>query len=288
MPRQRKRRAKVNYDAIIEQTMQLENKRAVGYCRVSTKEQVAKNGEEKMSLEHQKDAIIRWTVYKGYDLVDMYMEKGESGAKEDRTELTRLLKDAEEGKFDVVVVYTPDRFSRKVRIAMETYYKLKDLGIGIVILNPEIDTRTVVGEMMFNLLSYFAEMDREDIRKKTKLGREYTVQKGKYISKKPYGYKVVDGQLEIIPEEAEVVKRIFHWKAFDKKMSLRKIAEQLNQEGIPSPTGKKWSYVTVHKILKNELYCGKYIYTIDGKPTQIDMDYEPIVAPQVWGRANAN
>lgn len=287
MPRQKKRR-KLTIEEIVEKTLQTPKNRAVGYCRVSTRDQV-----DKISLEYQQEQIERYCFYKDYVVVDMYVEKGESGAKEDRTQLKRLLKDAQEGKFDVVVVYTPDRFSRNVRIAMETMYELEDLGIGIIILNPELDTRTQVGKMMFNILSYFAEMDREYIKKKLAVGKKDKLEKGGYISKKPYGYKVEDGKLIQIPEEAEVVKRIFHWKAYD-KLSLRKIASLLNEEGIPSPSGKKWSSTSVFNILKNKLYCGKYQYKVTfdkkkGKSEIIDvpLDYEPIVSPQMWGRANA-
>lgn len=291
MPRQRKRRAsnKNKFDMIVAQTMQSADvKRVVGYCRVSTKDQVTKGDIEKVSLEHQQAEIIKWASYKGYELVDMYIDAGESGAKEDRTELTRMLRDAEEGKFDIVVVYSPDRFSRKMRIAMESMYHLEDLGVGIKFLNPDFDTMGHAGKLLFSFYSHFAEQDRLNIKQRLLMGKKDKLMKGNYISRKPYGYKVFDGKLEIVPEEAEVVERIFKWKAFDKKMSLRKIAEQLNKEGIPSPSGKKWSYVSVNNILKNELYCGKFMYTIEGKTVEIDMDYQPIVAPQVWGRANSN
>lgn len=288
MPRQKKRR-KLTVQEILEKTLQVQNNRAVGYCRVSTRDQV-----EGVSLEYQQQQIEKYCVYKNYDLVEMYVEKGESGAKEDRTQLKRLLQDAEEGKFDVVVIYTPDRFSRSVRIAMETMYKLEDMGIGIIILNPELDTRTPVGKMMFNILSYFAEMDREQIKKKLIVGKKDKLEKGYYISKKPYGYEVVEGELIEIPEEVEVIKQIFHWKAYD-KLSLRKIASKLNEQGIPSPSGRKWSSTSVNNILKNKLYCGKYTYKVTHDKekniyeiVEVPLDIDPIVPPQVWGRANSN
>jgi site-specific DNA recombinase len=257
--------------------------KAVAYSRVSTIGQV-----DKVSLQYQEEKIKGYADWQGYSLVDSYIEKGESGAKEDRTQLTRLLTDAEEGKFDLVIVYKPDRLSRDFRIAFETMYKLEDLGVGIIFLEPFIDTRDQMGKLIFSFMSHFAEMDKNNIVARLNMGRKDKVKRGNWISKKPYGYDVINGKLVTNKTESEAVRAIFKLRAYD-RMSLRAIAEYLNKQGYSTPTGKsnKWNHNSVNLIIKNELYAGKCTQEISGEIIEIDMDYEPLTTYQMFGRANS-
>lgn len=255
--------------------------RAVGYGRVSTVDQL-----KGVSLEYQEKKIRKYSEYIECDLVDMYIEKGQSGAREDREELSRLLVDAEAGKFDMVIIWKADRFSRDLGIAVDVYKKLKAFNVTLFILDGNIDTSTPMGKMVFYQLSIFAEMEKDSIRERLIMGKTDKATKGQYIGKKPFGYDVVDGKLEVNENEAEVIKTIFKLRAYD-RMSLRAIAEHLNDKGYatPSARAKKWNHNTLDKIIKNELYIGEYSTTIEGKVFQGEC--EPLTTKQMFGRANS-
>jgi len=259
--------------------LEQELKRAVVYARVSTQDQV-----KGISLDDQVNQAHRWAVYKGYEIIEHFIEKGESGAKEDRTELKRMMEFIKENPVDTVYVYKADRFSRDLRIALNTKHEINQLGASIYIGDLDLDTDTPVGKLAFQLLGIFAEQERDNIKNRVQPAKMAKLREGHYISRKPYGYKVTEeNQLEIIPEEAKVVKKIFHWVAFD-GLSIRKVADRLNQEGYRNSKGEEWTHNSVNKILKNELYCGRYIYNGE----LINLNFEPIVSKQVWGRANNN
>ncbi|MCM3155616.1 recombinase family protein [Priestia megaterium] len=269
----------VDFKALEEAKKQL---KVVSYSRVSTIGQV-----DGISLEYQQQQIEGYANWQQYNIVDSYVEKGESGAKENRTQLTRMIQDAQEGLFDLVIVYKPDRFSRDFRIAFETMWKLEDAGVGIIFLNPMIDTRDDMGKMIFSFMAQFAEMDKKNITERLNMGRRNKAQKGSWISKKPFGYDVVDGQLEVNEVEAEVVKTIFKLKAYD-RMTLRDIAEFLNNQQYPTPTGNKiWYHSTVSKIIKNKVYIGECTQKFGNEIVNIEMDYKTYITPQMFGRANS-
>lgn len=274
----RKRKVEVNYKAINEALKQMEGRRVVGYCRVSTKDQV-----DGVSLEDQEREIQRWCIYKGYDLVGMYIEKGESGATEDRTEFKKMLKDAEEGKFDWVVVFSIDRFSRDFRIAMESMFALDDTNVTIKVLDKDFDTKSAMGKFLFSIFSQFAEDDRKAIKRRLLMGKKDKVKQGKYLAKKPYGYDVIDGELVPNEKEAQVVKEIFHLRA--KKTPFRGIAEYLNVKGIQSPTGRKWNQMTIKKIIENKIYTGEFTQKVDDIEVTVKFN-SSIISKQMYGICN--
>jgi site-specific DNA recombinase len=255
--------------------------RAVGYGRVSTVDQL-----KGVSLEYQENKIRKYAEYAECTLVDMYIEKGQSGAREDREELTRLMQDAEAGKFDMVIIWKADRFSRDLGIAVDVYKRLKEFGVTLFILDGNIDTSTPMGKMVFYQLSIFAEMEKDSIRDRLIMGKTDKATKGQYIGKKPYGYDVDEGKLIVNNSEAEAVKTIFKLRAYD-RMSLRAIGEHLNNNNYPTPSGKskEWNHNSVAKIIKNEIYIGEYSTTIEGK--KFTGECEPLITKQMFGRANS-
>ncbi|MGP4076996.1 recombinase family protein [Halobacillus sp. K22] len=254
--------------------------KAVIYSRVSTQGQV-----EGVSLQEQERQCKKACKFLECELVEVYREVGESGATKQRTQLQRLMKDAEAGEFDMVFVYSPDRFSRNFRVMMETYYALREdfeKPIHLYITNYNIDTSTDIGHACFQMFSTFGEIDRRNIKERLDMGKKAKLKAGAYISKKPFGYNVSDdGKLYQEPEEAIVVREIFKMRAYDGK-SYRKIAQEMNDKGTPAPSNKNWNHATVQKIVKSPLYKGQLIY--DGEI--IPLQFEGIVSPQVFGRAN--
>ncbi|WLR49602.1 recombinase family protein (plasmid) [Halobacillus litoralis] len=249
-----------------------------GYVRVSTYDQI-----KGVSLEDQAESIRNWAKYMGYELVHIYKDAGESGASKERPAFQQMMKDAEQGMFDMVCCAKIDRFARSIRYGIEYMYHLEDLNVYMKFLSPEIDTRKPEGKMLFTMMSQFAEMEKEQIQERMDMGKFNKLSSGKFISKKPFGYDVVDGDLILNEEESFWVEKIFKMSAYG-EMSYRKIAEELNAQSAPLPTArsKQWTHNTVYKIIKNDLYKGFYYY----KGQLVEMEFEPIVSKSIWSRAN--
>ena len=143
--------------------------------------------------------------------------------------------------------------------------------VALVSLNETLDTSTPWGRAMIGILSSFNQMESENIQERTKMGR---AAKGGYAGgKPPFGYKPVNGELVIDPAEAEVVRLIFALRK--RNVPLQKIADELNDRGYKSRTGKEFRHSAVQSILKNEeTYRGNYVY---GNGEKVIGSHEPIL-----------
>ena len=186
--------------------------KAVGYVRVSTSSQ-AKG--DKISLEYQEEKIKWYCGGKdGWEYVDTYRDAGRSGASMDQRDgLKRLLEDAENGKFQVVVAWDITRFGRNLLDLKKNTDFLKQQKIAFVAIDDGIDTsrKSKTGDLLLNLLASIAEFERETIKERTgntrlKLLREGTV----FIGHPPFGYQWSKEQKKLIPhgEEKKVYERI--------------------------------------------------------------------------------
>ena len=159
--------------------------------------------------------------------------------------MTRLLQDAETGKFSAIFIYKLDRFSRSLKDLILTIDKLKEWGIDFVSLQDRIETTSASGKLMFHIISAFAEFERNIIGDRTKFGMQRKAKEGGFITKAPKGYKLVNKKLTINPEEAEKVKTIFN-RFLNEDISLT----QLAKENSLTTSGLK-------KLLQNTTYLGK-------------------------------
>jgi len=141
--------------------MNIEHKKAVGYIRVSTSIQV-KEGE---SLSTQRQQIVDYAKNKGWELDSIYSDEGISGAKiEYRTNLKKLIEDAKQGKFEVIIITKLSRFTRNAREYMNLSYELKNYGISLVSIKENIDSTALTGKMMAGFLALFAEWEHNIIK----------------------------------------------------------------------------------------------------------------------------
>jgi len=127
---------------------------------------------------------------------------------------------------------------------------------------------------MIGILSSFNQMESENIQMRTAMGRKAKAEKGGYAGgKPPIGYRVSDGQLIVVPEEAEIVRLVF--KLRNSGMTLIGIADELNRLGYKTKTGKNFLHSAIQTILNNEqTYRGVYKY---GKGTETVGQHEPIL-----------
>lgn len=249
-----------------------ENKNACVYTRVSTAEQAA----EGYSIEEQ-DRMCRAAIEsKGWTYVTTYSDPGVSGRTMNRPGLQDMLAAIEAGKVDAVVIYKLDRLSRKQRDTMtliEEVFLKND--VALMSLNETLDTSTPWGRAMIGILSSFNQMESETISARTAMGREAKANEGGYAGgKPPIGYRADNGNLVIVPEEAEIVRLVFKLRK-EEGMTLIGIAEELNERGFRTKKGLEFKHSAIQTILNNEsTYRGSYRY---GKGSEIAGQHEPII-----------
>lgn len=239
-------------------------RKAALYIRVSTDAQY----EEGYSVEAQKKKLEQWCAMKDIEQYEFYIDGGFSGSNLDRPEIKRMIDDIKNELVECVVVYKLDRLSRSQK---DTIYLLEDVllpyGVGFVSLNENFDTSTPYGKAMIGILSVFAQLERENIRERTRMGMYERVKSGLWRGggNPPLGYDYKNG--ELIPnDKAEDVRQIF--KLYASGYSGTQIAKMF---GIKSDT-------QIYNILERDTYIGNMKYngeTLKG-------NHEPIISEELW------
>lgn len=229
-------------------------KRAVAYVRVSTDKEDQLN-----SLETQKEYFDDYVNEKGMELVNIYADEGISGTKlKNRKEFQKMLLDAENQKFDTLLVKDVSRFARNTVDGLTSLRLLQDNDIEVMFIN----NMGIAGSNEFLITIYFAiaQQESQNTSKRVKFGKKQNMKKGK-VPNQVYGYDKTIGDffnLEKNPQEAAVVQRIFDYYV-NMGIGASAIARILNKEGIKTKRGKDWYQNTVTRILTNELYVGKIV-----------------------------
>jgi len=141
------------------------------YARVST-------GKQEESLEEQIKSLERYCGMKGLEVVKVYSEVI-SGAKNERTQLEELMRDAQEGKLEGVVVLKLDRFSRSMLDLLTNVEKLKNSQVDFISVNDNIETYTPQGKLIFHIMGALAEFEQSLIYERTKIGIDRAKREGK-------------------------------------------------------------------------------------------------------------
>ena len=185
--------------------------------------------------------------------VDMYADEGISGTgTAKREEFQRLMNDCRKGKIDRILTKSVSRFARNTKDCLEAIRELKTLGVSVYFEKENIDTGEISSEMLLTLYSQFAQEESMSISRNCRLGVKKRMMDGTYkTSSTPFGYNYVDGKLQIDPEKAKIVKRIFEWYVCGDGM--RVIAAKLNSMHIREEV---WRHGTIRCILTNEKYIG--------------------------------
>ena len=236
-------------------------KRVAAYARVSV---------EKDAMLHSLAAQISY--YKGliqrqpeWEYAGVYADEGLTGTTENRPEFQRMLADCREGKIDMVIVKSISRLARNTVTMLATVRELKALGIDIFFERENIHSMSGDGELMLSILASFAQEESLSVSENCKWRIRKSFAEGESNSFMMYGYRVHGGQYEIVPDEAEVVKKIY--EAYLSGMGTGSIANMLNESGIPSCKGTVWSNFSVRSILDNEKYAGNLLlqktYVVD-------------------------
>lgn len=248
-----------------------EMKRACVYTRVSTDAQ----GEDgKVSLPEQERMAKACIESKGWKYVGTYEDNGYTGRNTNRPALQEMLSAVRKGEVDAIVIFKLDRLSRRQKDTLTIIEdELLKNDVDLVSLRETLDTSTPWGRAMIGVLASFNQLESENIAQRTAMGRYATAREGGYAGgKPPLGYRVVDGQLVIVPEEAEIVRLVFSLRAEGK--TLMGITDELNKRGYRSKKGNEFKHSAIQTILSNEdTYRGNYKY---GKES-CENTHEPIL-----------
>ncbi|BDU74897.1 recombinase family protein [Mesoterricola silvestris] len=218
--------------------------RAYGYVRVSTADQA----DFGVSLDAQTERIRGWCQGNGYELVEVHVDRGLSGGRcDNRPALQDALRAV--GRGESLVVYSLSRLARSTRDTLLIAESLDRKGADLVSLSEKIDTTSSTGKMVFRMLAVLSEFERDVISERTSMAMKHLKQSGRYTGGfEPYGYRCVEGALQAVPEEREVVQLIqrFH----EAGASLRTIGRRLSEVGITSRAGKPFQAIQIARILK--------------------------------------
>ena len=242
-------------------------KNVVGYCRVSTEAQC---GEDRYGLDEQKRIIMEYCSTHDMQISDWYIDEGVSGAKESRPALDELLYgEVKNPPVEAVIVPKSDRMARDIKLYFYYMMVLERKNMQLISATEAVvNDDTGLGNVYKALILFVAEQERKNITKRTSGGRRIKAARGGYSGgKPPFGYKPVDGKLVIVPEEAEIIRKIF--KERREGETYMSIIDSLHACGYRTRTNTKFSIGSIQSILGNEkLYQGMYKYGPDSEWVQ--------------------
>lgn len=274
--------------------------RVTFYARVSTDKD-----EQLNSLENQVQYYTEliqskpnWTYLPGY------IDEGISGTStKNRNSFLRMIQDAKAGQFDFIITKEISRFSRSTLDSIRYTQELLEHDVGVLFQNDNINTLEPDSEFRLVVMAGVAQDEVRKLSERLKFGFRQAIKNGHVLGNdKLWGYDKKDCVLTINETEAKVVRRIFHLYA-NERMGIRRISQQLYDEGFTSRKGNAFNVLTIRHILENPKYKGWYCanksQTVDYRSKRKifldesewvmypDPSIPAIVSEELWDRANA-
>ena len=254
-----------------------DKKRAVIYCRVSTKEQV----EEGNSLVSQEKICKDYATKHNYEIVRVFIEQGESAKNADRTELKKLIGYCtdKKNKIEIAIAYKIDRVARNIDDYRFIRTKLKEYGVEIKSTS-EFFEDTPTGRFMENIIANVAQFDNEIRTERSMNGMRDAIIEGRYVWAAPIGYNnaKIEGKSNIIPNEmASLIKELF-WEVAENKFTVDTTWKRFIERGLVTRNGKKMERSYTYMLLRNELYCG----WINKFGERYKGSFEPLISEELF------
>ena len=275
------------------------------YTRVSTTMQI-----DGYSLDAQKARMKASADFNDYQIVGEYEDAGKSGKSiEGRASFCRMMEGIKSGKDGVayVLVFKLSRFGRNAADVLSTLQVMQDFGVNLICVEDGIDSSKDAGKLMISVLSAVAEIERENIRVQTMEGRIQKAREGRWNGGfAPYGYRLVDGVLQINEDEAPAIRTIFK-QYVNTDTGANGLSKYLETHGFQklarqNGTSPLFSATLIRAILKNPVYCGKIAFgrrkleKIHGTRNEyhqvpqenyllVDGLHEGIVSEELWNAA---
>ena len=256
--------------------MKDEKKIAGLYIRVSTEDQA----REGFSLPEQEKRLRAMCEYKGYEVYDVYEERGISAKTGNyRPEFERLLQDVRDKKVNTIVVLKLDRLTRSVSDWEKILTFLEENDAYLDCANDEINTTNANGKMISRILTSVSQQEIERTSERTKIGLAGAIKVGHIPHQAPLGYKHENKKLVVDYATKDVVIRIFNM--YHGGLSYKKISNILNEEKVLDKTN--WRDSTILNVLENPIYKGDFIHGRRTKhPTYYFDVVEPLVSKEYW------
>lgn len=266
-----------------------------GYIRVSTERQV-----EGYSIEGQITQIEQYCQFNGYELVDIYADRGISGKSMNRPELQRMLNDAKNGKLDCVMVYKTNRLARNTSDLLTIVEELHRQNVEFFSLSERMEVKNSTGKLMLQILASFSEFERNTILENIYNRQHQRALEGYYQGNLPLGYNnIPDNKKELMinQHEANIVKYIF--ESYAKGHGYRKIANALNHKGYVTKKGNPFSISAITYILSNPFYIGKIQFAkykdwnekrrkgLNDNPVIAEGKHAPIISQELWDKVQS-
>jgi site-specific DNA recombinase len=217
----------------------------IGYVRVSSKGQT-----DNTSIEEQKQRIAAYCEAHGHKLVKVYEETGSGKDTENRFEFQKAIETLR--KADGIIAFKLDRIARNTADVLHLVNDvLKPSDKSLILLDLNVDTSTPTGMMILTVMAAVAQLERDQINERCRIGRNAKKEQGEFIGGRvPYGFDVMDGKLLPNPQEQAILETIRKHRRGGK--TTYAIAKYLNETGEPTKTGAKWSHVLVGKLLARQ------------------------------------
>lgn len=277
-------------------------KKVAIYARVSTIEQA----EEGYSIDEQLRLLNQWCLGNGYDVFHEYADRGISGGHaKNRPALQRLLADAGQGRFDIVIVWKMNRLARNILDLLNIVTDLNRNNIAFRSYSETLETETPAGRLQFHMMAAIAEFERGTIAQNVKMGMLARAREGEWNGGNVLGYDIVKlpsngkkrihTKLVVNQSEANTVRKIF--SLYTAGYGYKSIVNRLNTAGYRSKKGNPFSIATVKTILTNPVYIGIIRYNvrrnwsekrrndINPHPIVVKGKHEPIITQEQWGKA---
>ena len=223
--------------------------KAVGYIRVSTEEQV----REGISLEVQEDKVKKYADLHNLRLTEIIRDEGKSGKDLDREGIQKIITLCKDRSVDHLIVYKMDRLTRRTLDLLTLVEEVfKPNKVQFHSITERVDTSTAQGKFFLTIIGAMSQMERDLISERTSEALRYKISQGENVGSPPLGFLAEDKKLYRVDGEFEVVEHIKRLKR--KELSLRQIANRLNEQKIPTKRGGSWYAGTVRYILRNSRY----------------------------------
>lgn len=229
-------------------------KRVAAYARVSS-------GKDAMlhslsaQVSYYNDLIQKED---GWEFAGVYSDEAITGTKEERPGFQQMLEDSRNGKIDMILTKSISRFARNTVTLLETVRMLKALEVDVFFEEQNIHTMSADGELMLTILASYAQEESRSASENQKWRIKKNFEEGMPWNGRMLGYRMRDGQYYIIPEEAEIVRRIY--REYLDGLGPNRIAAGLTEDGIPTAmNGQIWCPQTIAKMLRNYCYTGNLL-----------------------------
>ncbi len=244
-----------------------DSRNVVIYARVSTEHEAQLSALENQ-LDWYKPLLEQ---HPEWNLIRSYVDEGITGTSANkRPQFMRMLADANNGEFDLILTREVSRFARNTVDTLQYTRKLKAIGVEVFFINDNIRTFDGDGELRLTIMATLAQDESRKTSIRVKSGQQTSMENGVYYGNgNILGYDRVGKEMVINPEQAQVVRKIYNW--YLDGLGIRQIQFELEKAGIPTATGKmRWYESNISKILKNPFYAGILEYHKQYTPNYLE------------------